>query len=62
MLHTGDTFERNARSARHQELRALAQAVKGFLFGSAPAKSAWSRTPANDQDLAQVPTRNDRAA
>ena len=62
MLHTGDIFEKNARSARNQELRALAQAVKDLLFGSAPSRLSRNRTPANDQDFASLPVRNDRAA
>lgn len=62
MMHTGDKFEAYARSARHQELRTLADAVKGLLFGSAPSRNSTNRTPANDQDFAPLPTRNDRAA
>ena len=63
MLHTGDHYEKRARAIRHQEFRAIANAVRGLLFGAAPRRSTLRDTPANDVDFSGVDaSRTDRAA
>jgi len=47
MLHTGDIYEKRARTARNKELRAVANAISGFLFQTAPRNGAKRTTVFN---------------
>lgn len=63
MIHTGDIYERRARSARHHELKAITRAISGFLFWNLRTQKHHRKTaPCVPHNVNEQTTEGSRAA